>query len=159
MNAALRTPDPTMLTIDSDVLGPLRVPQSRLVRFEEGLLGFPETRDFVLVTAAREATYWLQSAEHSSLIFLLVDPFRQFPDYEVDLPASDASAIGASGHEEVAIFTVVTLPSTDEGPATANLQGPLAINLAAGLGRQVVLRHHGLGVRREFQLSEPPAGG
>lgn len=151
--AAMETPEPRMLTVPSEVLGPLTVPETHLVRFPEGLLGFPDTRDYVLLPAAGDGSYWLQSAEHPSLIFFLVDPFLHYEDYEVELSTSHVDSIGARSRSDVAVLAIVTLPSSDDDHATVNLQGPVAFNLSDGIARQVILRDANLGVRRPLQLA------
>ncbi len=153
---ALETDPLPTVTIESDLLGRIRAADHQLVRFAEGLLGFPDARNFVLAPAQRTGTYWLQSAEHSSLVFLVIDPFLHFHDYVVELPDTDVRALEADARTDVAILAIVTLPGEDGKPATANLQGPVALNLDRGLARQVVLRDRGLGVRRTFRLEEEP---
>lgn len=156
--AALRTdPHEHVLQIPSDVLGPLSITPDRLFRFADGLLGFPDCRDFVLVAAAREGTYWLQSAEHASLIFLAVDPFDHFPEYAVDLSSAEVASLEASTHLDLVILTIVTLGSDAGSDCTANLQGPLVLNLNRGIGRQIVLRNVDAGVRRPIRLEDSPA--
>lgn len=152
--AAMKTPEPRMVTVESDVLGEMTVPETRMIHFPEGLLGFPDSRDYVLVPAAHDGAYWLQSAEHASLIFFLVDPFLHYGDYEVELTAAQVDSIGAQSQSDIAILAIVTLPSSDDAPATANLQGPLAINVSDGVARQVILRDAGLGVRRPLRLED-----
>lgn len=144
-------------TIESDLLGPITVAEDRLVQFPDGLLGFPEVREFVLVPTERAGTYWLQSAEHTSLVFVLIDPFLHFSDYVVDLADTEVRGLEARARGDVAVLAIVTLPGAEGDPATANLQGPLALNLDRGLGRQVVLRDGSFGVRREFRLDHDPA--
>lgn len=150
--AAMKKPESATRTIESEVLGPLEVPESRVVEFPDGLLGFPDTRGYVLVPAAGDGAYWLQSAEHPSLIFFLVDPFLHYEDYEVELTPAQVDSIGARAQEDVAVLAIVTLPGPDDTAATANLQGPVAFNLADGVARQVILREPGLDVRRPLQL-------
>lgn len=155
--AALRTdPHEDLVQVPSDVLGPLSVTPDRILRFPDGLLGFPDCREFVLVAAAREGTYWLQSSEHASLIFLVVDPFEHFPEYAVDLSSTEVASLEAESHLDLVILTVVTLGNGPDSDCTANLQGPLVLNLGRGIGRQIVLRSDA-GVRRAIQLEEPAA--
>ena len=146
------------VTIESDLLGSVQAADHQLVRFADGLLGFPEVRDFVLVPAERAGTYWLQSVEHTSLAFLVIDPFLHFPDYVVELADTEVRGLEADDQGDVAILSIVTLPAAEGEPATANLQGPLALNLRHGRGRQVILRDGSPGVRRSFHLDEAPAG-
>jgi flagellar assembly factor FliW len=121
-------------------------------RFEQGLYGFPDCRTFVLVPAGREGFFLLQSTEHDALCLLLADPFRLFRGYSVDLPKLEEAALGASGPEDIAILVTVTLPDGPGRACTANLQGPIAFNVRARLGRQIILNKPVWGVRESVYL-------
>lgn len=119
------------------------------LHFARGLLGFPECRAFRLRAAERDGLYWLESLEHETLNFLIVDPFRFFPGYAVELGRADTFEIDARNAAELAVFAIVTLPRNG-GAWTANLQGPVVINTRSGLGRQSVLGDARVGVRCPF---------
>lgn len=146
---------PETVSVHSDLLGPISVSADQVITFDRGLLGFPECREFVLAPAMREGVYWLQSMEHGSLTFLVVDPFVFFDDYTVDLPDIEVEALEARHADEIAILTIVTLPDDAAAPCTANLQGPLALHLGRGLARQVVLGDPDVPVRRPIDLGPP----
>jgi len=156
LNAALAF-EPSM-TVHSDLLGPLTVAPEDVVRFPSGLFGFPECREFVLVPGSREGTYWLQSVEHGTLAFLLVDPFLFFDDYAVDLGAADRAELEVEEASDVMVLTIVTLPRTRREPPTTNLQGPLALNLRSRKGKQVAISERDLGLRVPVDLSKPVGG-
>jgi len=143
--------------VASDVLGPLTVARAELLQFPQGLYGFPECTSWVLVPTKREGLFWLQSAEHSPLAFLLVDPFTHFPGYAVDLSPSDLVRVGTSEPSEIVVLAVVTVGSRDGGPPTANLQGPVVLNMRARHGFQLVLSAEGYGVREPFSIEPEPA--
>ncbi len=144
------------MTIASDLLGPLEVAQEENFRFPQGIFGFPDCSSFVLLGAGRAGLYWLQSAEFSSLTFLVVDPFPLFPGYSVELSEGDTTDLEVEGPDEVSILAIVTLPgSTDEMP-TANLQGPLALNMRTRTARQIVLEGSSFGTRCSFALDASP---
>lgn len=147
-NAALKI-DPTFsfMTIQSDVLGPLEVPETDIIQFANGLFGFPECRQFVLIKAERDGIFWLQSAEHSSLTFLLADPFLFFDEYSVDLPATETDELGVESPDDVIVLTIVTLPAHADEKPTVNLQGPVAVNMSNRSARQVVLQDADYGTR------------
>jgi flagellar assembly factor FliW len=140
--------------VPSDVLGPLTVGRAELLEFPQGLYGFPECRTWVLVPTKREGLFWLQSTEHAPLAFLLVDPFTHFPGYAVDLSAADLARVGTSEPSEIVVLAVVTVGSRDGSPPTANLQGPVVLNMRARQGFQLVLSVEGYGVREPFTISD-----
>jgi len=139
--------------VASDVLGPLTVGRAELLQFPQGLYGFPECQGWVLVPTKREGLFWLQSTQHAPLAFLLVDPFMHFPGYAVDLSAADLARVGTSEPSEIVVLAVVTVGSRDGAPPTANLQGPVVLNMRARLGFQIVLSVDGYGTREPFTLS------
>ena len=120
--------------------------------FEQGLFGFPDCRTFALLPTGSDGFYLLQSTEHEALGLLLADPFRLFRGYSVDLPKLDADAIGAGRPEDIAILVTVTLPDAPGRAATANLQGPVVLNVRARRGRQVILNKPTWGVRELIDL-------
>ncbi len=146
---------PEFVSVHSDLLGPISVGTDQMITFERGLLGFPECRQFVLAPAMRDGMYWLQSMEHGSLTFLVVDPFMFFDDYTVDLPDTEVRELAARHADEVAVLAIVTLPNDGATPCTANLQGPLALHLGRGVGRQIVLGDPEIPVRRAIDLDLP----
>ena len=148
-SAALAHDEP--LIVPSDVLGPLTVVPAERLHFPHGLYGFPDCRSWVLVPTKRDGLFWLQSTEHAPLAFLLVDPFTHFPGYAVDLSAADLARVGTSEPSEIVVLAVVTVGSRGALP-TANLQGPVVLNMRERHGFQIVLSVEGYGVREPFGI-------
>jgi flagellar assembly factor FliW len=143
-----------LMHIRSELLGDLHVAEDELVDFQDGIFGFPECRRFVLLQGSKEGTFWLQSVEHSALAFLLVDPFAFVPGYVVDLSSGDLTELQAAPGEQIAILSIVTLPRTRNEQPTANLQGPIAMNMRARVGRQIVIPDSPWGVRQPVALRD-----
>lgn len=151
-SAALANVDKPFMQVHSAFLGTLEVAEQEIIRFADGLFGFHDERDFVLVASSAEGFYWLQSVEHGSLVFVLADPFLLFENYSVDLSPADLFGLGASEKSNIALLSIVTLPTQQGERPTANLQGPLALNLQTGRGRQLALQHSEFGVRCPFDM-------
>lgn len=139
---------PGSVVVASRLFGPLSVHPDNVLVMPDGMLGFAGERRFVLLPAAPEGVFWLQSVDDGALIFLLVDPFRFFPGYTVDSP--DIPDVGPS--EGVAVLTIVTLPRDRGEPCTANLQGPLVLQTPARIVRQVILQDPRYHTRHELDL-------
>jgi flagellar assembly factor FliW len=152
-SAALATSAPDLVIVSSDVLGPLTIPDDRLLSFPAGLLGLPECRSFVLVPTERDGFYWLQSGEHSALAFLLVDPFVFFDGYSIEISPRELRDLNASEDSDVVVLAIVTFPAEAGQRASVNLQGPLAINLDSRTGKQVVVEDSVFGLRAPLDLS------
>lgn len=142
---------PSTTTVVSDLLGTLTVESSAVLTFPKGILGFPECREFVLLPSEREHVYWLQSVQYSSLAFLLVDPFVFFPGYTVDLSTTELLR-RPGGLDEITLLAIVTLPRARDERPSANLQGPIVIDIAMGQGQQLVIADSSYGIREAFDL-------
>jgi len=118
--------------------GLIEVDEKQKIVFPQGLFGFENLRDYLLLDAERQPFYWLQSVDMEDVAFILVNPFLFRPDYEVNISNEELSDIGIHSPEKALIFSIVTIPS-DENPMTANLQGPLIINRDNRTGKQAVL--------------------
>jgi flagellar assembly factor FliW len=146
--------EPDVLTVQSDLLGDLQVRSGDALHFTTGLLGFPECRRFALVRAEHDGLFWLQSMEYSTLVFLLVDPFTVVQDYSIDVAPSQLAELGAHRPADIGLLSVVTLPTAAGEQPTANLQGPVAINFATRMAKQLVLSETDFGVRCPIDLKQ-----
>lgn len=135
------------LVVASDILGPIEATTDDVVEFTRGVLGFPDCRRFILVGSPRDGFCWMQSLEHSTLTFVLVDPFRVVPEYSVDISPALTRELRASAPADVAVFAIVTLPAAEGEPWTANLQGPLIVNARTRRAVQHVIPDGPFGVR------------
>jgi flagellar assembly factor FliW len=124
--------------VSTKAYGMVEVNEHQKITFPSGLFGFESLKDYVLLDAAQQPFYWLQSLDEVNIAFILIDPFIFRPDYEMDINNEELLPIGITESEKAVIFSIVTIPP-DNGPMTANLQGPLVINRESRLGIQAVL--------------------
>jgi flagellar assembly factor FliW len=87
---------------------------------------------------------WLQSVDNGALAFVLVDPLLFKPDYKVEIGPEDAKDLGLkNGGNAAQIMAIVNISTRgkDGKPTeiTANLLGPIVINVQKRLAKQVVL--------------------
>lgn len=128
------------MQIETSRFGPITYSPQELIHFPAGLLGFEELKNYLLIPLeANPAFYWLQSVQDGQIAFLITDPFLFFTDYEVELSPSFKQELAITRREQVALYTIVTIPSTGVKGMTTNLVGPLVINLENRQGAQYVL--------------------
>lgn len=120
--------------------GAVEVSSEQVLTFPEGLIGFPDYRDFVVINfeVQGDSVRWLQAVTEPALGFVALDPKAAFPDYDPEVGDSDLSGVEASAPDEVVLLSVVTVPK-DIRKMTANLQAPILINPEKRLGRQVIV--------------------
>ena len=116
--------------------------------FPSGLPGFPGERRFALVRwGAFEGPYSLMvDLDNPEVRFLVMPPYVFFPDYVVDLDDAIAAKIHLAKAEDCLLLVIVTLGGAPED-ATANLLGPVVINLQTREGVQAVLAESGYSTR------------
>jgi flagellar assembly factor FliW len=151
------------LVIQTERFGELTVPETDILHFPEGLLGFGDRKEFILVQEAAYAPFlWLQSADDPHLSFVVVDPLTFVPDYKVEVKPAEVKSLELEDIDKARVLVIVVVRD-DPDQITANLQGPLIINPEKGTGKQIVLlndryhtRHYIL--REAEQATEEPAG-
>ncbi len=108
------------------------------VRLPMGILGFEQTKNYLLIAnPAEEPFRWLQVKDNPALAFVVIEPFLVAPDYHPDIPQPDVEFLGLTSPADAALLNIVTL----HGPhhATVNLKGPVVINRNTGIGKQVII--------------------
>ena len=130
------------MMIHSKRFGSIEVREDRIIKVEDGLLGFAHLKQFVLADDPNDISMpfkWLISIEEPDVVFLVTDPGIFFKDYVFDLPPEDGRKIDAKSEDDVSVITILTVPA-DPKQITANLRGPLVINWRTLVGRQVILK-------------------
>lgn len=138
--------------IRSRVFGSLIVADDQRVTLPDGLIGFPTCHEFALIPAGPRGFSWLQSMEHETLAFLLVDPFLYFPAYSIEVPDPMIARLDAAEASAVSVHAVVTLAGSDNS-ATANLQGPLLFNVENRRGYQYVMQNAPFSTREPLVIA------
>jgi flagellar assembly factor FliW len=110
------------------------------IRFPGGLPGFAGLERFALQQWGDESSPFslLRSLEHDDLSFVVVPPSLFFPDYEPEIADEAAAAIGITSPDDAMLLVIVTVRQPVQD-STANLLGPLVINVHDLRGMQAVL--------------------
>jgi flagellar assembly factor FliW len=109
------------------------------VTFQDGLIGQPAWKRFVLIVEDSEElpVAMLQSLDDPECSMLVADPKMVEPTYTVRLTAEDRAALSLGKDGQPVLYC--TLSVSADGWITANLLGPLAINPVTRVGKQLVL--------------------
>lgn len=143
------------MLIETTRFGTVEIDESRIIRFRDGILGFPQHERFALIqTSPDPVFFWLQSVDDASLAFVVCDPRSFEPDYEAPIRQDDLTALKMETLLEAQVFVIV---NKHAGHLTANLLGPLVIGSESLLGRQLVLSDKRYGTRHRLLQSEPVA--
>ncbi len=133
------------MLLESERLGQLEVDDESIISVPEGLLGFDGRTRYVLIPADEVGAYtWFHSVDDPALAFLAVVPGFFFADYAPDIPAEDVTALELTDPADAQVLCLVTI---DGDAVTANLMGPIVVNVRERLARQVVLVDQGYSTR------------
>ncbi len=151
----------TEITIASSRFGSFTVPEDIVLTFEQGMIGFPRHREYVLVKQRRDSVFhWLHSVDDPTLAFPVVLPWAFHWDYEVRLADDDLESIAVTSPTQLTILCVVNVGS-DVRQGTINLFSPIVINNDTRQSRQVINTSDGYSTRdalfREVAAPTPVA--
>ena len=125
------------MNIQTSRFGPLEVDGERLITFEQGVLGFPNQKQYALIqTGEGSGFYWLQAVDRPELAFVVCDPRLFVPDYNVPVKADELERLGLKDFNKAQVFIIVNKVGD---VLTGNLQGPVVINVETRQARQLVL--------------------
>jgi flagellar assembly factor FliW len=119
--------------------GKIDVPPEEQIEFRRGLLGYERLRRFVHLEIAGEAPLgWLQSLEEPGTAFVVANPAVFFPNYKIEIDPRELGEVKPGPNDRLLVLGICTVPD-DFSDISINLLGPLVINTATHLGKQVVL--------------------
>lgn len=128
------------MTADTKYFGQVEYCAEEVLRFPNGLFGFEEERDFLLLPFAGSAGTLLcfQSLATPGLAFVAMNPFSLKPDYAPVCPPPELEQLGAARSQDLCwyAFCVVRSPVSR---STVNLKCPIAVNENTGTAVQVIL--------------------
>lgn len=143
------------MLIETTRFGPVEIDAERIIRFRDGLLGFPQHHRFALIqTAIDPVFFWLQSVDDPALAFVVCDPLAFEPDYRVPIRADDVALLELRDLNDCQVLIIVNKVGEQ---LTGNLLGPLVIGAHSLLGKQLVLSERRYDTRQPLLRREAAA--
>lgn len=135
------------MVIKTSRFGLVEFKMEDVLTFPEGLLGFKDLREFVLLDDPNDDIFaWLQSCELPTIAFPVLEPEIFSHKYNISLNRTDLEALKLNAGETPFFFNIITIPD-DPTQMTANVKAPIIINQAARLARQCVLQDNNLAIK------------
>lgn len=126
------------MRIKTKAFGEIEILEERIIHIEEGIIGFKETKDYVLLNAGEDSPFmWLQAIDRPDLAFIVISPTVFRPDYKLEVESRDLASIGLEDLHDATILAIVVVPD-DPSKMTANLQAPIVINSRNWQGKQMI---------------------
>ena len=119
------------MRIVTRVFGEIDIADEKIIRFPNGIVGFPELTDFALIHDCEKenntAVKWLQSMQEAAFAMPVVDPLVVKPDYNPEVEDELLKPIGELNPDSTLVLVTLTVPS-DITKMTVNLQAPIVVN-------------------------------
>lgn len=116
----------------------LTVRPEHVFHFPQGLPAFEEFKNYLFTINPETSPFvFMQAIEPAGLSFVCIDPFLVCPDYTPRIGPDDQETLCLSRPESLMLLSIVTVRSNVR-ETTANLQGPLAINIENSIGKQIL---------------------
>lgn len=126
------------------------------IRFPQGLPGFPDSRRFALVRwGAQPALSVLVDLDLPEIRFLVAPPDVFFAGYTATLDDGTCALLDLHDPAHALLLTIINL--ADGGVPTANLLGPIVINVGNRTGVQAVLSDSTYAARTPLPGAEHPS--
>ncbi len=127
------------MLIESLRLGPLEIPEDKIIHLQKPILGFERLTEFCLVEVDDLRPFlWLQAVEESSVAFLVVNPTLFFPRYRIQVNPQELAELCIERVEKVETYVILTV-APDPEQTSVNLQGPILINTDNNRAKQLIL--------------------
>jgi flagellar assembly factor FliW len=121
------------------ILNGLRFTEDQVLLFEKGIPGFEHLKHFVVSTNSdHEPFHWLHSVDDEQVRFVIINPLLFLPDYSPKITKEQLQDLHVEKKEELLLYVIVTLQQRID-LSTANLSGPILINIRRKLGKQLIL--------------------
>ena len=131
------------MSMQSRVTQQPSIESEKIFTFPKGIPGFEEYTTFKIFHKddGEVSAYWLESCEAPVITFTLVDPTAYDLNYDIFLDDTEQETIKADNPLDIGVFLIL---KKEEQQSTmqlsANIGGPLVINVQKQLGLQKVLK-------------------
>lgn len=119
------------MKINTKVFGEIEIEESKIITFENGIIGFPELKSFALIhdmeKGVESGIKWLQSMDEPGFAMPVMDPLAVKEDYNPTVEDELLKHLGDLDEDNTFVLVSVTIPK-DITKMSVNLQGPFVIN-------------------------------
>ncbi|GAA0178095.1 flagellar assembly protein FliW [Clostridium sediminicola] len=125
------------MLVKSRFLGELHIDESRIIIFEDGILGFEDIKEYCIVPIPlKENFFLLQSVKDKNISFVLINPWDTFKAYDINIEDNYLKSMDIKDTSQLAVYSIISFKKND---VTANLLAPVVINAETKKGTQIVL--------------------
>jgi len=126
------------VNIKTKFFGEIEIDERQIINFVDGIPGFPEYKQYIIINDEELSFTFLQSVDEWSLCFITLPPAAIVGDYSFDLSDETVEKLELEKPEDAATLAILNIPE-DFKKMTANLRAPIVINTKNNKGIQELL--------------------
>ncbi len=128
------------MKITTKLFNEIEVDDDKLINFPQGIIGFPDLKDFLLVhdTESEGGIRWMQSIQEPAFAMPVIDPLIVMPDYNPRIEDDLLQPLGDMKEESTLVLVTITVPHEIE-KMTVNLKAPIVINGENRKANQIIV--------------------
>jgi len=124
------------------IFGEIEIEDSKIIKFQNGIIGFPEFKNFALIFDAEKkenkSIMWLQCMDDGAFALPVMEPLSIKEDYNPVIEDEYLAPLGNVTEENAYVLVTVTVPK-DITKLTVNLKAPIIINTDTNLASQLIV--------------------
>ena len=128
------------MKITTKLFEEIEVDEDKLITFPQGIIGFPELTDFLLIhdSDSDGGIRWMQSIQEPAFAMPVIDPLIVMPDYNPCIEDDLLGPLGSVTDENTLVLVTITVPHDIE-KMTVNLKAPIIINGENRKANQIIV--------------------
>ncbi len=130
------------MRINTRIFGEIEIDDTKIIRFANGIIGFPELKEFSLMHDAEKedgsGVKWLQSLQEEGFAMPVMDPLVIMPDYNPQVEDELLKPIGSLDPDHMLVLVTLTVPS-DIKKMSVNLRAPIVVHTETRKACQVIV--------------------
>lgn len=134
------------MKIQTSRFGEIEVDESRIIKTEEGLLGFEDIKEYILLSEDNTDFYWIQAVSKPDLALACMSPYCVCDNYVAHIDEVTEQKLELVDDDDALLLCVVVIPA-DIKRTTINLRAPIIINNKNNTAVQVILDNNDYSIR------------
>lgn len=130
------------MKLNTRIFGEIEIEEDKIILFENGIIGFPDLKHFVLLhdeeRGPKAGMRFLQSIEEPAFAMPMMDPLVVKADYSPSVDEELLKSVGELTPDNILVLVTVSIPA-DLTKMSVNLQGPVIINADEHKACQIIL--------------------
>lgn len=132
------------MKITTRIFGEIEIADDKIIVFENGIIGFPDLKNFALIHDEEKGTNtgirFMQSLDEPNFAMPVMDPLLVKPDYDPQVDDELLASAGDISSDNILVLVTATIPG-DLTKMSVNLQGPFIINVEEHKACQIIVEN------------------